>query len=45
MNTEINVINANNFTSTKESRSKLLSLLTTKELKIFKDFIKQLGAK
>ena len=41
MNTEISLVNANNFTTSKESRSYLMSLLTTKEQKIFKDFIKQ----
>ena len=45
MNTEINMIVANNFTSTKQSREKLMSLLNTKEQKIFKDFVKSLGAK
>ena len=45
MNTEINMIVANNFTSTKQSRDKLTSLLNTKEQKIFKDFVKSLGAK
>ena len=45
MNTEINMINANNFVVTKQSRDKLMSLLMTKEQKIFKDFIKQLGVK
>ena len=45
MNTEINMINANNFVVTKQSRDKLLSLLNTKEQKIFKDFVKSLGAK
>ena len=40
MNTEINMIVANNFTSTKQSREKLMSLLNTKEQKIFKDFVK-----
>lgn len=45
MNTEINMIAANNFTSTKQSREKLMSLLNTKEQKIFKDFVKSLGAK
>lgn len=43
MNTEINMIVANNFTSTKQSREKLLSLLNTKEQKIFKDFVKSLN--
>ena len=42
---EISLVNANNFTTTKQSRNYLMSLLTTKEQKIFKDFIKQLGAK
>ena len=45
MNTEINMIVANNFTSTKQSREKLMSLLNTKEQNIFKDFVKSLGAK
>ncbi len=45
MNTEINMVTANNFTSTKQSREKLMSLLDTKEQKIFKDFVKSLGAK
>ena len=45
MTTEINMINANNFTSTKQSRDKLMSLLNTKEQKMFKDFVKSLGAK
>ena len=45
MNTEINMITANNFTSTKQSREKLMSLLNTKEQKIFKDFVKSLGVK
>ena len=39
MNTEINMIVANNFTSTKQSREKLMSLLNIKEQKIFKDFV------
>ena len=43
MNTEINMIVANNFTSTKQSREKLLSLLNIKEQNIFKDFVKSLG--
>lgn len=43
MNTEINMIVANNFTSTKQSREKLMSLLNTKEQKIFKDFVKSLN--
>lgn len=45
MDTEINMINANNFVVTKESRKYLMSLLSAEEQKIFKDFIKQLGAK
>ena len=45
MNTEINMFVANNFTSTKQSREKIMSLLNTKEQKIFKDFVKSLGAK
>lgn len=45
MNTEINMITANSFTSTKQSRDKLMSLLNTKEQKMFKDFVKSLGAK
>lgn len=45
MNTEINMINANNFVVTKESRNYLMSLLSVKEQKIFKDFLKQLGTK
>lgn len=43
MNTEINMVTANNFTSTKQSREKLMSLLDTKEQKIFKDFVKSVG--
>ena len=45
MVTEINMINANNFVVTKQSRDKLMSLLNTKEQKMFKDFVKSLGAK
>ena len=45
MNTEINMINANNFVVTKQSRDKLMSLLNTKEQKMFKDFVKSLGVK
>ena len=44
MNTEINMINANDFVVTKQSRDKLMSLLNTKEQKMFKDFVKSLGA-
>lgn len=43
MNTEINMITANDFTSTKETREKLMSLLNTKEQKIFKDFVKSVS--
>lgn len=45
MNAEISLVAANNFVVTKESRDKLMSLLNTKEQKIFKDFVKQVGAK
>ena len=43
MNTEINMINANNFVITQQSRDKLMSLLNTKEQKMFKDFVKSLS--
>ena len=45
MNTEINMINANDFVVTKQSRDKLMSLLNDKEQKMFKDFVKSLGVK
>ena len=45
MNTEINMINANNFVVTQQSRDKLMSLLNDKEQKMFKDFVKSLGDK
>ena len=45
MNTEINMITANNFVVTQQSRDKLMSLLNTKEQKMFKDFVKSLGVK
>lgn len=45
LNTEINMITANSFVVNKESRKYLMSLLSIEEQKIFKDFIKQLGAK
>ena len=45
MSTEINMINANNFVVTQQSRDKLMSLLNTKEQKMFKDFVKSLGVK
>ena len=44
MNTEITMSNANNFNSSKQSRDKLMSLLNDKEQKMFKDFVKSLGA-
>lgn len=37
---EINVINANNFKSSKDSREKLMLKLSLKEKKMFKDFVK-----
>ena len=42
---EVSLVNANNFTTTKESRNYLMSLLSVKEQKIFNDFVKQVGAK
>ena len=45
MNTEISLLNANNFVVTKESRNYLMSLLSVEEQKIFKDFVKQVGNK
>ena len=45
VNTEISLATANNFTTTKESRNYLMNLLSVEEQKIFKDFVKQLGAK
>ena len=45
MNTEITMTNANNFVVTQQSRDKLMSLLNTKEQKMFKDFVKSLGVK
>ena len=45
MNTEITMTNANNFVVTKESRNYFMSLLNAEEQKIFKDFVKQVGAK
>lgn len=36
---EINVINANSFKSTKDSRKALLGKLNTKEQKMFKAFV------
>ena len=43
MNTEISMTNANNFVVTQQSRDKLMSLLNTKEQKMFKDFVKSLS--
>ena len=45
MSNEINLVEANNFTTSKESRAYLLSLLNDKEQNVFKSFIKSLGAK
>ena len=45
MANEINLVSANNFTTSKESRAHLLSLLNDKEKKMFKTFVKSLGAK
>ena len=43
MSNEINLVEANNnFTTSKESRTKLLSLLNEKEQKMFKSFVKSL---
>ena len=42
---EINLVSANDFTTTKESRNKLLSLLNEKEQNMFKTFTKSLGVK
>lgn len=39
---EINLVSANDFTTTKESRAYLLSLLNEKEQKMFKSFVKSL---
>ena len=43
MNTEISLATANNFTTSKESRNYLMSLLSAEEQKIFKDFVKQVS--
>lgn len=40
---EINLLTANDFTTTKESRNYLMSLLSVKEQKVFKDFIKSVS--
>lgn len=38
--TEINVVNSNDFKSTKDSREKLMLKLSLKEQNMFKDFVK-----
>jgi len=43
MSTEISLATANNFVTTQESRNYLMSLLSVKEQKIFKDFVKQVN--
>ena len=45
MKKEISLLEANQYNSSKQSRDKLLSLLNTKEQKMFKDFVKSLGGK
>ena len=40
---EINVVNSNNFKSSKNSREKLMLKLSLKEKKIFKDFVKSVS--
>ena len=40
---EINVVNSNNFKSTKNSREKLMLKLSLKEQNMFKEFVKSLG--
>ena len=45
MKKEISLLEANQYNSSKQSRDKLMSLLNTKEQKIFKDFVKSLGVK
>lgn len=40
---EINVVNSNNFKSTKNSREKLMMKLSLKEQKIFKEFVKSVS--
>jgi len=37
---EINVVNSNNFKSTKDTREKLMLKLSLKEQKMFKEFLK-----
>lgn len=43
MSNAINLVEANNFNTSKESRAYLLSLLNDKEQKIFKTFVKSVG--
>ena len=45
MSNEINLVEANNFNTTKESRAYLLYLLNDKEQKMFKAFVKSLETK
>lgn len=45
MKKEISLLEANQYNSSKESRNKLMSLLSAEEQKMFKSFIKSLGAK
>ena len=40
MSNEINLVSTNDFTTTKDSRNKLLSLLSAEEQKMFKAFVK-----
>ena len=40
---EINVVNSNNFKSSKDSREKLMMKLSLKEQKMFKDFVKSVS--
>lgn len=42
---EINIVNANNLKSTKESRDKCLSLLSPKEKIIFLNFVKSVESR
>lgn len=45
MSNDINLVEANSFSTSKESRAYLLSLLNEKEQKMFKTFVKSLGTK
>jgi len=40
----INMVTANTFVSTKESRAKLMAMLSATEQKMFKSFVKSVGA-